>query len=91
LDSLEQEFSTDEIDDIIKKLPNDKSPSPDGFSKEFIKKCWPTINNDFYELCWAFHNNNVRASILPSSPLYLKLIALLVSLISDPFPFSIAP
>jgi len=38
LDSLEHEFSTDEIDDIIKKLPNDKSTSPDGFSNEFIKK-----------------------------------------------------
>jgi hypothetical protein len=67
LDSLEQEFSTDEIDDIIKKLPNDKSPGPDGFSNEFIKKCWPTIKNDFYELCWAFHSNNVCLQSINSS------------------------
>lgn len=59
LNWLEEQLTTDEIDEVVKNLPNDKSPGPDGFTNEFIKKCWPIIKNDFYELCWAFQNNNV--------------------------------
>ena len=43
LEILEQEFSTAEIDETIKRLPNNKSPGPDGFTNEFIKKCWSII------------------------------------------------
>lgn len=39
LESLEHPFTTIEIDDVVKQLPNDKSPRPDGFRNEFIKKC----------------------------------------------------
>lgn len=59
LNWLEEQFTSNEIDEVAKNLPNDKSPGPDGFTNEFIKKCWPIIKNDFYELCWAFQNNNV--------------------------------
>jgi hypothetical protein len=31
-------------------LPNNKSLGPDGFNAEFLKKCWPIISHDFYEL-----------------------------------------
>lgn len=58
LESLEEQLTTEEIDQVVKNLPNDKSPGPDGFNNEFIKKCWNTIKQDFYELCWAFQNNN---------------------------------
>lgn len=67
LEILEQEFSTAEIDETIKRLPNNKSPGPDGFTNEFIKKCWSTIKNDFYELCWVFRNNNVCLQSINSS------------------------
>lgn len=39
LSSLEAPFSYQEIDDIVKHLPLDKSPGPDGFSNEFLEKC----------------------------------------------------
>jgi hypothetical protein len=51
LDSIEDPFSTEEIDKVVKQLPNNKSPRPNGFSNEFIKKCWSTIKSDFYDLC----------------------------------------
>jgi hypothetical protein len=67
LDSIEDPFSTEEIDKVVKQLPNNKSPGSDGFSNEFIKKCWSTIKSDFYDLCWDFQANNVCLSSINSS------------------------
>jgi hypothetical protein len=51
LSELEHPFSCHEIDPIIKCLPSNKSPGPDGFNTDFVKKCWSVIAPDFYELC----------------------------------------
>lgn len=39
LDHLEEPFTDAEIDEVIKCMPNDRSPGPDGFSALFMKKC----------------------------------------------------
>jgi hypothetical protein len=36
--SLEAPFSTAEIDGIVKNMPSDKSPGPDGFNGVFLKR-----------------------------------------------------
>lgn len=54
LEQLETPFSKEEIDTIILELPNNKSPSLDGFINEFLKGCWPLIAQDFYNLCEDF-------------------------------------
>ena len=59
LSFLEESFSNQEIDSVIKNLPNDKSPRPDGFSNEFLKTGWPVIKEDFYNLCHAFHQGTL--------------------------------
>jgi hypothetical protein len=46
--------SIDEMDKIIKHMPNDKSPGPDGFNGLFMKKCWHIISGDFYKLALDF-------------------------------------
>ena len=38
LGCLEEPFTSEEIDNVIKDLPTDKSPGPDGFNTDFIKK-----------------------------------------------------
>lgn len=43
LNLLEEPFTQEEIDNVIKGLPNDKSLGPDGFNNEFLKKYWPII------------------------------------------------
>jgi hypothetical protein len=48
---LEAPFTHDEIDAVVKDFPNNKSPGPDGFNAEFLKKCWHIIKQDFYDLC----------------------------------------
>lgn len=37
LGNLEKQFSTEEIDQVVRHLHNDKSPGPDRFNNEFIK------------------------------------------------------
>jgi hypothetical protein len=39
LSTLEMPFSRSEIDQIIKNLPSNKSPGPDGFNMDFVRKC----------------------------------------------------
>jgi hypothetical protein len=51
---LDEPFSKQEIDSIVAALPSDKSPGSDGFNTNFIKKCWPIISQDFYDLLTNF-------------------------------------
>lgn len=39
LSILDEAFSLEEINEVVKLLPMDKSIGPDGFNNEFIKKC----------------------------------------------------
>jgi hypothetical protein len=50
LDGLMAPFSQEENDNIIMELKTNKSPGPDGFNTDFMKKCWHVINQDFYDL-----------------------------------------
>jgi hypothetical protein len=48
LESLEEPFSKDKITSIIHDLPLDKSPGPDGFNGDFLKKYWPIVQKEFF-------------------------------------------
>ena len=56
---LEKPFTQEEIDDVVKNLPTDKSPGPDGFNNEFIRNCWDIIKGDITDLIMALHAGNV--------------------------------
>ena len=58
LEDLTRPFSTQEMDDIIKYMPADKAPGPDGFNGKFLKKCWHLIKHDFYHLANEFFEGN---------------------------------
>jgi len=71
LSSLEEDFSRQEIDEIVSRLPNNKSPGPDGFNNEFLKACWPLIAEDFYKLFAVFHDSEVCLRSINSSHITL--------------------
>jgi len=39
LNSLVKPFSGQEIDLVVKSLPSNKAPGPDGFNIDFTKRC----------------------------------------------------
>ena len=53
---LEKPFSDEEINQIVKELPHDKSPGPDGFNNEFFKACWEIIEVDVFGLINDFND-----------------------------------
>jgi hypothetical protein len=69
---LEIPFSEKEIEDVVKELPNEKSPGLDGFNNEFIKNCWSIIGKDIKELIKDFYNGNVSMESINSS--YITLV-----------------
>ena len=55
---LEIPFTVTEMDGIVKHMPTDKSPGPDGFNGAFLKKHWNIVKEQFYRLCHDFHAGN---------------------------------
>jgi hypothetical protein len=72
LDSLTRPFEEKEMDDVIKYMPADRAPSPDGFNGLFLKKCWPIIKKDFYKLAEDFHNGTIKLQNINGS--YITLV-----------------
>ena len=54
LHELSAPFSDKEVESVIKEMPSDRAPGPDGFSGLFIKKCWGIIKDDFLALVRDF-------------------------------------
>ena len=67
LSSLIEPFTKEEIDQIVKNMPSDKAPGPNGFNGLFLKKCWPFIKDDFYKLCFDFFNGQVNLESINTS------------------------
>jgi hypothetical protein len=49
-----------------------KSPGPDGFNTDFMKKCCNTISQDFYDMCNGFYNSNICLQSINGS--YITLL-----------------
>ena len=59
-EQLEIPFTEEEINEVVKHLPSDKSPRPDGFNNEFIKNCWDIIGDDVRKLIHDFYDGDVN-------------------------------
>jgi hypothetical protein len=72
LEDLVNPFITEEVDAAVRNLKADKSPDPDGFHTDFMKKCWEVIKYDFYDLCTCFFNHDICLQGINGS--YITLI-----------------
>lgn len=55
LEELTVPFTREEIDQVVKEMPIDRAPSPDGSNRCFMKSCWHIIREDFYNLIMDFY------------------------------------
>ena len=65
-------FTNEEIEHVVKNLPNEKSSGPDGFNNEFMKACWDIIGPDCKQLVNDFFEVKVNLESINSS--YITLI-----------------
>lgn len=72
LSQLSVNFSRAEIDQVVKNLPSNKAPGPDGFNTDFIKRCWPIICEDFYRLFEEFFSGQICLQSINGS--YITLV-----------------
>ncbi|XP_071678962.1 uncharacterized protein [Lolium perenne] len=72
LDDLTRPFESKEMDDVIKEMPVDRAPGPDGFNGLFVKRCWSIIKHDFYQLAADFHNETIQLKNINGS--YITLV-----------------
>jgi hypothetical protein len=61
LDHLENLFSEEEVWSVIKEMPSDKAPGPDGFSGRFYKLTWGIIKGDVMNSVNAFWSQDFRS------------------------------
>ena len=71
-ENLELPFTEEEVNVVVKELPLDKSPGPDGFNNEFFKSCWDIIKEDLLRLIYDFHVGKLLLESINTS--YITLI-----------------
>jgi hypothetical protein len=59
LSDLELPLTEEEVWMTIKKLPADKAPGPDGFTRRFYKTCWPIVKQDIVTAISAVWSRNM--------------------------------
>ena len=67
LKDLEKPSTHEEIDEVVKNLPSDKAPRPDGFNGDFIRACWDILAKDFYQLIQDFHEGKISLQSINAS------------------------
>lgn len=68
---LEEPFTQEEINRVISDMPTNKSPGPDGLNTDFMRKCWPVIAYDYYELITTFYEGNLYLQSINGSHITL--------------------
>lgn len=86
INELSRPFSDDEIAKVLKELPVDRAPGPNGFNGLFVKRCWSIIEPDFLRLIKDFHDGKLALDSINGS-----LITLIPKMLSPESPNDFRP
>lgn len=70
---LDATITEEEVWMVIKDMPQDKAPGPDGFTGRFYKACWSIIKTDIMAAIGALHGGDSRKLHLVNSALMVLL------------------
>ena len=59
LSHLDMIFTVDEVLKVIKSMPLDKAPGPNGYTGHFFYVCWDIIREDFMRAMHSFHHGDM--------------------------------
>ena len=79
-----------ENDEVVKHLPTDKAPRPDGFTGLFLRKCWEIIKGDFMLLVKEFSEGKLDLECINSSLITLIPKKLSPETLNDYRPISLS-
>lgn len=83
LDDFTKPFSDEEVNLVIKQMPPDRAPGPDGFTGLFLKRCWEIIKDDFMLLVQDFSEGKLDLECINSSLITLIPKKLSLETLSD--------
>jgi hypothetical protein len=90
LDDLDAPFTQEEIGAIIKEMPSEKAPGPDGFIGLFYKKCWPVIKEDLTQAISSFYSHRTaKLSLVHEANIVLLPKNQMAATISEYRPISL--
>jgi hypothetical protein len=89
LDDIAAPILQDEVDSVVKRMPNDKAPSPNGFSALFLKRCWKITKDDLYSLCSSFSSGLANLECINKSYITLVLKKDSPETVNDFWPISL--
>ena len=89
LEDQSQPFTKSEIDAVIKNMPPDRAPGPDGFSGLFLKRCCLILKEDFMQLVKEFYEGRCNLECLNTSLITLIPKKLSLEVVGDFKPISL--
>jgi hypothetical protein len=90
LHDLDAPFTIEEVWAVVKELPLDKAPGPDGFTGRFYKVCWDIIKKDIMAALVAVHKGHIsKFKLLNTTFITLLLNNKVDALKTDYRPISI--
>jgi hypothetical protein len=90
LEELDAPFTHEEIAAVIKEMPPEKSPGPDGYIGIFYKKCWPIIKEDLTQAIFSFYlHRTTKLNLVNEANIVLLTKNQVAATISDYRPISL--
>jgi hypothetical protein len=90
LEELDAPFTHEEIAAVIKDMPPEKSPGPDGYIGIFYKKCWPIIKEDLTQAIFSFYlHRTAKLNLVNEANIVLLPKNQVAATISDYRPISL--
>jgi hypothetical protein len=90
LEDLDAPFTKEEIASVVKEMPPEKAPGPDGFIGMFYKKCWSIVKDDIVQAIMSFYSHRTaKLGLINRANIVLLPKSQVAAQVSDYRPISL--